>query len=153
VDQQEIAEFISVGTDYLWLDKIIEQTADKVVATKYIDPQLPVLASHYLGFPLFPGSLQCEACFQASNVLLTRILPANPGYLPVIARVNRVKFKRLVRPSETLTIQVNLLDRQSKAIYLRGRCSVAGQTSAVLDFVATEAELPQWKAPETTSAP
>lgn len=141
MDQQEISEFISVGLDYLWMDEVLSLSATKIVAQKHIAPDLPVLGHHYHGFPLFPGALQCEACFQAANVLLTKILPANPGYLPVIARVRNVKFKRLVRPGDQLTIEVSLRDRQSKALFLRGRCSVDGHTTAALDFTATEAPL------------
>jgi 3-hydroxyacyl-[acyl-carrier-protein] dehydratase len=142
VDEQAIAEMISVHPPYLWLDEVIELTSDRIRARKRIDPDLPLFAGHYVGFPLFPGALQCEACFQASNVLLTKILPENPGTLPVIARVRNVKFKRLVRPGDLLDIEVVLKDRVGKAIYMTGRCSVAGDVSASLEFVATETPLP-----------
>ncbi len=142
MNKQEISEFIKVSDPYLWLDQVIELTDDHVLCQKHIDKDLPLLKSHYQGFPLFPGALQCEACFQASNVLLTKLLPENPGHIPVIARVRNVKFKRLVRPGDTLQIRVDLLERESKAIFLRGRVSVADVTTTSLDFVATEAVLP-----------
>ena len=54
-------------------------------------------------FPLFPGALQCEAAFQASAALIARTQPTRPGYLPVVARVRSVKFRRLVRREKRST--------------------------------------------------
>lgn len=149
MNRDQIAQFISVGLEYLWLDEVSELTDSKIVSCKRIDPDLPVLQQHYRGFPLFPGALQCEACFQAANVLLTKLLPENPSTLPVIARVQQVKFKRLVRPGDVLTIEVTLEDRTAKAIRMKGTCRVADEVSTSLRFTATEAPRPQ----EMPSAP
>ena len=143
VDKQQISDFIHVKDPYLWLDEVLQLDDQVVTCRKFIDPELELFQAHYEGFPLFPGALQCEACFQASNVLLTKLLPENPGYLPVIARVRNVKFKRMVRPNDTMDIRVEITGRESKAIFLRGRCSVAGETTTSLDFVATEAKKPE----------
>lgn len=143
MNRQEISEFIKVKEPYLWLDEVTELTEHRIVATKRIEADLPVVQAHYDGFPLFPGSLQCEACFQASNVLLTKLLPENPGHLPVIARVNNVKFKKMVRPGDQLTIEVELHERQSKIMLLSGRVFVDGKVSTSLEFVATEAPIPE----------
>lgn len=143
VDQQAIAEMISVRPPYLWLDEVTLLESTRIRAIKRIDPDLPLFQGHYVGFPLFPGALQCEACFQASNVLLTKILPENPETLPVIARVRNVKFKRMVRPGDLLEIDVAIEDRVGKAIYMNGTCRVEGEVTASLQFVATEAPLPR----------
>ena len=142
MNKQEISRLIGVADPYLWLDEIVELDDRQVTGLKRIDPDLELFRGHYQGFPLFPGALQCEACFQASNVLLTTLLPENPGYLPVIARVRNVRFKRLVRPGDLLTIHVEMTDRESKAIYLRGKCQVGQAVSASLNFVATQAAVP-----------
>ena len=141
MDRAAISEFIKVGPAYLWLDEVTHLDDQSISCRKALDPELEVFRAHYHGFPLFPGALQCEACFQASNVLLTKILPAAQGKLPVIGRVSNVKFKRLVRPKEELTIDVSIIEQQSKFIFLRGRCSVDGVTTTSLDFTATEAEV------------
>lgn len=142
MDKQQISDLIHVKDPYLWLDEVVQLDDKAVTCRKFIDPTWDLFKAHYEGFPLFPGALQCEACFQASNVLLTKLLPENPGHLPVIARVRNVKFKRMVRPEDTLEIHVEITGRESKAIFLRGRCSVGGEASTSLDFVATEAKRP-----------
>ena len=142
MNREEISNFIHVGQGYLWLDEVSEVSDTHIVCHTQLKPELDVFQHHYLGFPLFPGSLQCEACFQASNILLTRILPANSDSLPVIARVDNVKFKQLVRPGDVLQTDVRILELQTRLIFLRGRCSVNGKATASLDFIATEAASP-----------
>ena len=139
MNEQQIIDLIGVRPPYLWIDTVTELTDDRIVCTKELSADLEIFSVHYDGFPLFPGALQCEACFQASNVLLTRLLPENPGHLPVIARVRDVKFKKLVRPDSVLTVEVSLDDRESKAIFLSGVCKVDGAITTSLKFIATEA--------------
>jgi len=65
-----------------------------------------------------------------------------PRSLPTAARMNNVKFKRMVGLGETLDIFVQLQDRLQDAFDLRGRVEVDGSAATTLDFVTTAAEHP-----------
>jgi 3-hydroxyacyl-[acyl-carrier-protein] dehydratase len=112
------------------------------VARKHLSEQLPVFQGHYPNFPVFPGVLQCESCFQAGAVLISRLVPTGSDEVPVVTRVNNVQFRRMLRPGETIEVEVELTERVSNAFYLKGRVSVDGKVSARLEFVCTAAPAP-----------
>jgi 3-hydroxyacyl-[acyl-carrier-protein] dehydratase len=48
----------------------------------------------------------------------------------------------MIRPGETIELEVELTERVSNAFYLKGKVSVEGKVTARLDFVCTAAEAP-----------
>lgn len=78
---------------------------------------------------------------QAGAVLIalqTEPLPA--GSVPVATRINNVKFRQMVRPGDTLDIEVNLTERLANTYYLAAKVKVSGKTAATLDFACTAVE-------------
>ena len=143
MNREELEAVVLAREPYLWIDEVISIDDARIHARKYLDPDLELFKAHYKGFPLFPGALQCEAAFQASAALIARTQPTAEGHLPVIARVRNVKFRQLVRPGNTIDVVVERREAVSSAITLRGRVSVNGKTTTELEFVATEAPLPE----------
>jgi 3-hydroxyacyl-[acyl-carrier-protein] dehydratase len=126
---------------FLLLDEIVEQDEMRIVCRKTFTGDEWWYAGHYPGAPITPGVLLCESAMQAGAVLLSaRILPTS-GKVPVATRANHVQFKRIVRPGETILIEVELTDQLSGAYFLTGRISVEGKLAARLEFACTMAEL------------
>ncbi len=133
----EIQKLIPHRPPFLWLDEVVEIGETTIHARKYLDPGLPVFEGHYPGFPVLPGVLQCEACFQAAAVLIAKMHPVEPGQIPVVTRQNNTRFRRMVCPGETLDIEVTLIEKLASAFFLSGKASVGGQTCLRLDFACT----------------
>jgi 3-hydroxyacyl-[acyl-carrier-protein] dehydratase len=142
VNRSEIEQCIPHRDPFLWLDEVTEISSSRIVARKHLSEQLPVFQGHYPNFPVFPGVLQCESCFQAGAVLISRLVPTGTNEVPVVTRVNNVQFRRMLRPGETIEIEVELTERVSNAFYLKGKVSVDGKVSARLEFVCTAAPAP-----------
>jgi 3-hydroxyacyl-[acyl-carrier-protein] dehydratase len=124
------------------LDEVTEITESRIVARKALPAELPVFQGHYPNFPVFPGVLQCEACFQAGAVLISRLVPTGTNEVPVVTRLNNVQFRRMIRPGETIEVEVDLTERVSNAFYLKGRVQVDGKVTARLEFVCSAAAAP-----------
>ena len=137
MDLEQIKQFLPHRTPFLWLDSVSGLTAEKIIAHKHLSEDLDVFQGHYPHFPVMPGVLMCEACFQAGALLIAQIEPVEEGEVPVVTRVNNVKFRRMVRPDETIDIEVALTERLANAFFMTGKVSVAGQTAARLEFAAT----------------
>lgn len=135
----EIEACIPHRTPFLWLDEVVSIEERRVHARKFLDPDLDVFVGHFPGFPVLPGVLQCEAAFQAAAVLISKIEPGDQDHVPVVTRLNNVQFRRLVRPGETLDIEVELTERLANAFYLKGKTSVDGKASTRLDFACATA--------------
>lgn len=136
--RDEILQCIPHRPPFLWLDDVVAIDDKSVHARKHLDPELDVFAGHYPRFPVLPGVLQCEACFQAGAVLISHLMESATNDIPVVTRVNNVKFRQIVRPGETLDIEVELTDRLQSAFFLTGKVSVDGKVTTRLEFaVAT----------------
>jgi 3-hydroxyacyl-[acyl-carrier-protein] dehydratase len=137
MNREEIERLIPHRPPFLWLDEVVEISATHVHARKYLDPALDVFAGHYPGFPVLPGVLLCEAALQAGALLIATLEPNPDNRVPVVGRLNNVKFRRMVRPGETLDIRIELTEKVASAWFLRGRTEVDGQTSCTLEFACT----------------
>jgi 3-hydroxyacyl-[acyl-carrier-protein] dehydratase len=141
VNTDEIKQCIPHRDPFLWLDEISEISDNRIVAKKLLADSLPVFQGHYPNFPVFPGVLQCEACFQAGAVLISRQVPTSSNEVPVVTRLNNVQFRRMIRPGETIQIDVELTERLQNAFYLKGKVTVDGKVTCRLEFVCTAAAL------------
>ena len=137
--RDEIQRLIPHRPPFLWLDEVVEIDDVSIHARTFVDPAFDLFRGHYPDFPVLPGVIQCEMAFQASAVLIATLHPVSEGRVPVVARLNNTKFRRMVRPGETVDIHVTVSDKVKAAYYMTGIVSVAGEVSARLDFAATEA--------------
>jgi 3-hydroxyacyl-[acyl-carrier-protein] dehydratase len=137
LNRNEIQRLIPHRAPFLWLDEVVEHTPTSVHARKFVDPALDVFSGHYPKFPVLPGVLVCEAALQAGALLIATLEPSPGDRVPVVGRLNNVKFRRMVRPGDTLDIRVELMEKVAQAWFLRGRTEVDGQTACSLEFACT----------------
>lgn len=138
----EIERLIPHRPPFLWIDEVLEISDQKLTAQKLVPADLDVFRGHYPSFPVLPGVLQCEAAFQAAAILIARTVPPQPGQVPVVTRIQGAQFRRMVRPGETLTIEVEITERLANAYFLKAKVSVAGQVAARIEFACTATEQP-----------
>ncbi|MGC1273720.1 MAG: 3-hydroxyacyl-ACP dehydratase FabZ family protein [Planctomycetaceae bacterium] len=139
--RDQIQKLIPHRPPFLWLDEVISMDELSVHARTFIDPKFDIFKGHYPEFPVLPGVIQCEMAFQAAAVLISTILATGSGKVPVVARLNNTKFRRLVRPGETVDIHVTITDKVKTAFYMTGTVGVGGDISCRLDFTVTEATM------------
>ena len=135
---QAILDAIPHRKPMLLVDEIVEQSEKRIVCRKTISPDDFFVQGHFPNFPLVPGVILCEAALQSGAILLSKMTPQD-GSIPVATRLDGVKFKKMVRPGETITIEVDLIDVVSSAYFMTGKVSVGGKLAARLDFACTVA--------------
>ena len=138
---EEIQQRIPHRDPFLWIDEVTEISGDRIVARKFVSPDLDVFRGHYPDFPILPGVLLCEAAFQAGAILIAESEPPDDGRVPVVTRVNNVKFRRPVRPGETMVIEAKITERLANAFFLTATIRVDGKTSARLEFACAAVRL------------
>lgn len=119
---------------FLLIDEIVEQTETHIVCTKKFTGKEFWYAGHYPEFPLTPGVLLCEAAMQAGAVLLSKVVADNPGRVPVVSRMNNIKFKAMVRPGNTITLNVTLTEQLAGAYFMDAKVLLDGKTAVTFDF-------------------
>jgi 3-hydroxyacyl-[acyl-carrier-protein] dehydratase len=143
MNREQIERLIPHRPPFLWIDEVVEISDTTVHARKFLDPRIDAFAGHYPAYPVLPGVLLCEAALQAGALLIATLEPNPAERVPVVGRLNNVKFRRMVRPGETLDIRVELTEKLASAWILKGRTEVGGQTCCSLEFVCTLAAADQ----------
>ena len=59
--------------------------------------------------------------------------------VPVLTRIQDARFKRIVRPGQTLRVEVSLDDTLDRAFFLTGRVTVDGKSVVRVKFACTQA--------------
>jgi 3-hydroxyacyl-[acyl-carrier-protein] dehydratase len=123
----------------LLVDAVVQQSDRKIHCRKTFQADEFFLQGHFPNFPLVPGVILCECCLQSGAILLASVTPSE-GVVPVATRIDGAKFKRMVRPGETIDIEVTLNEVVSTAYFMTGRVTVDGQLAARLDFACSVAK-------------
>ena len=132
--------------DRAWLGRSDAGEADAPAATLTAEWRVPETADffrgHYPGNPITPGVILCEHAFQAAAVLLCErgARFGASGDVPVLARIEKARFRRMVRPGETLRTAVELVDTVGPASYLAARSTVDGAPALEMRCVLSRAE-------------
>ena len=124
---------------FLLVDRVEEVTADSIRAfyTVRADDELwsRVYAGHYPGNPITPGVLLCEMMFQAAACLVHEIGKTEPlAGVPVVTRIQNVKFKKIVEPGTEVEIRAALQERMANAFFMKGSVLAAGKPAVQGEF-------------------
>lgn len=121
----------------LLLDEIVVRTENQITCRKTFRPDEFFFQGHYPDYPLVPGVILCEAAMQAGAVLVRKVTEATGmgDAVPIAGRLNDVKFKKMIRPGDTIEIEASLDDRVSDAYFLSGKITHGGKAACTLNFV------------------
>jgi 3-hydroxyacyl-[acyl-carrier-protein] dehydratase len=102
LDRAAIESILPHRDPFLLLDEVLElEPGSRVVARKTVRDA--DCAGHFPGNPIMPGVLMVEALAQAGAVAVLSE-EQNRGRLALFAGIDDVRFKRLVRPGDVLTL-------------------------------------------------
>lgn len=127
---------------FLFVDEIVEVDDQHIVTTRFIDPAADFFRGHYPDQPIMPGVLVCECCFQAGALLVAHVMRGSDSWqgVPVVTRIKDARFKRMVRPGDTLRCEVTLDDVLDNCYFLTGRASVDGKAATRVEFACMLAD-------------
>ena len=123
----------------LLVDSILSQQDNQIVCQKTFQPDEWFFQGHYPDYPIVPGVILCEAAMQAGAILLSRHLTDVKNAVPVATRLNDVKFKRMIRPGDTVDMAVTLDERMADAFYLTAKLTCQEGQVARFQFACTMA--------------
>lgn len=123
---------------FLFLDRVDELRPDGAVCSRTFRPEEPFYAGHYPGNPITPGVLLCESVFQAGAVYLTKKLQAEggsaEGRTPVLCRIEEAKFKGMVFPGDTVSIEVKHAETLQQFHFMTGTVRRDGKAVLTIRF-------------------
>ncbi len=134
----EILEAIPHRHPMLLIDSIKEIANESITCMKTFHADEYFFQGHFPEHPIVPGVILCECAAQAGAVLLFRSpsLSAVTG-TPLLTRMNDVRFKQMVGPSETIAIHVKLEETIGTAYLMSAHIRREGKRVADLQFTCT----------------
>jgi 3-hydroxyacyl-[acyl-carrier-protein] dehydratase len=141
-DYNEIASLLPHRYPFQFIDRVLEfEDGRRIVALKNVSINEPFFRGHFPEYPLMPGVLICEALAQAGALLGHRSTNGvRPGHVFLLAGLDRVRFRHLVRPGDQLYLEVVVLRRHWPLWKMHGVARVEGRAVTEADLSAVEIE-------------
>lgn len=141
LDSRAIQQIIPHRYPFLLVDRIIELTPNlRIVGIKQVTINEPFFEGHYPGMPVMPGVLIVEALAQVGAIYALSQMPDREEKLPLFSGIDSARFRRPVRPSDTLTLTVTPIRVGARVQRMRGEATVEGQLAAEAEIMSVVAE-------------
>ena len=111
---------------FLMVDRITKIDGNKIIGLKNVTANEPYFQGHFPNHPIMPGVLQLEAIAQVAGIMMLR-QAENFGKLAYFMSADSVRWRKPVRPGDTLVISVEFLKTRGKIGKAKGVCSVNGE--------------------------
>ena len=97
----------------------------------------PFFQGHFPSEPIMPGVLIVEALAQTAAVLVAKSLgKLDGGLLVYFMSMNNTKFRKIVKPGDTLDLSTAVVQTRKNIWKFRGEAFVSGDIVAETDFTA-----------------
>lgn len=130
LDNKQIQEIIPHRYPFLLVDKILELGEGKAKGIKNVTANEPFFQGHFPSNPIMPGVLIVEALAQVGAVLALS-MEENKGKLAVFTGMNNFKFRRQVKPGDTLLLEAELGSFRHGMGKASVKATVEGEVAAV----------------------
>lgn len=134
LDRNAIESIIPHREPFLLVDRIEEMVpGERAVGYLDVTEDAFWVPGHFPEYAVMPGVLIVEACAQVGSVALLA-LPENAGKIGFFGGIDKVRFKRQVRPGDTLRMECVIIKR-------RGPIGFGEASAYVGDELACSGEL------------
>lgn len=131
LSKEQIKEILPHRTPMLLVDSVEELTPLQSARSRlYIDGTWEIFRGHFPGDPVMPGLLMVESLAQTVDLIIMTD-ERYKGLVPLLAGVDKARFRRKIVPGDTVTglIQVLELDEKRAMITCEAQAILRGETA------------------------
>jgi 3-hydroxyacyl-[acyl-carrier-protein] dehydratase len=140
LDREAIMRIIPHRDPFLMLDRVehmMFEPTPLAMGWKDVRADEAWAAGHFPGNPIFPGVLMTEALAQLAGVLALSMLGSSDGNPMYLVGVDKMRFRRLVKPGESLRLDVRRTEARRRMWFFEGSATVNGERACEGTFLAT----------------
>ena len=134
LDKEEIKKIIPQREPFLMIEEVIEVVpGEKAICIKNVSEDEYYFKGHFPGNPIMPGVLIVESLAQAGAVAILS-KEENKGKNALFGGIDKMKFKRMVKPGDTLNLEVNIIKQKGPIGVGEGKATVNGELACKGEF-------------------
>lgn len=124
IDTEGIKKIVPYDEPFLFIDKVISLSNDRIVAIKDLSGSEDFFKGHFVGFPIMPGALTVEGIGQASTLLVRNNIQNHQEKDVLAYKLKEVKFIAPILPHDQIRFEVELIAQDEKGAILKGKAFV-----------------------------
>jgi len=131
----EIENLIPHREPFLFVDEIVQADEKKIIAKHVFTEKEFFFKGHFPGYPVTPGVILIETMAQSGGAGLRKLGVLGGDSLFFLATVDKVKFRRQVRPGDEVRSEVENLRISPKMIKQSGKAYVGEELAAEAEWM------------------
>jgi 3-hydroxyacyl-[acyl-carrier-protein] dehydratase len=131
----EIESLLPHRKPFLFVDEILSADKDRIVARHVFGEGEFFFAGHFPQYPVVPGVILVETMAQSGGAGLRKLGVLGDDALFFLATVDKVKFRRQVRPGEEVRSEIENLRVSPRMIKQSGKAYVGDELAAEAEWM------------------
>ena len=131
----EIEKLLPHREPFLFVTELIEANKEKIIAKHVFTENEFFFRGHFPEYHVVPGVILIEAMVQSGGAGLKKIDVLGINDLFFLATVDKVKFRRQVRPGDELRSEIENLRISPNMIKQRGKAFVGSELAAEAEWM------------------
>jgi len=131
----EIEKLLPHREPFLFVDEIVQADEKKIIAKHVFTEKEFFFKGHFPGYPVVPGVILVETMAQSGGAGLRKLGVLGDGSLFFLASVDKVKFRRQVKPGDEVRSEVENLRVSPKMIKQSGKAYVGEELAAEAEWM------------------
>lgn len=124
IDIEGIKKIIPYGNQFLFIDKVLSLSNNRIVATKDLTGKEDFFKAHFVDFPIMPGALTVEGMGQASTLLVRSNIQNHKEKDVLAYKLKEVKFMAPILPPAQVRFEMDLIAQDERGAILQGKAFV-----------------------------
>ncbi len=137
-----ITSLLPHRSPFLFVDEIESASDEKIVGVRTFPADEPFFAGHFPEYPVVPGVILVESMAQCGGAGIRRLGTLGEK-LFFLASVNNVKFRRQVRPGDTVRMEIENLRITANMLKQKGRALVEGELACEAEWMCLVGDAPE----------